>query len=291
MRAADALVDVLRRQVLAHGLLHPGRWWGCAQAAQQAVLGSVEGVHHAGVVQGELQAAAGQVDVAHRLQQLGFEAQVFTQQRIELRQAMAHRGPGPGSSPAQRHQAIPGRAAQQIGRHLKRMVAVVVRRKRGVNKQHQRAKGHGPVALAQGAQHGQHKGRQRQHSSKRHKRRQGGPDRSHHQGEGAQCQQLRLQTPAPVVVGLGKGAGQHAQQQRHQRILPVTAPAQGQHAAKRQQGLRPTGNALVVEGALPVRQPVVVHAKGHCLRSHPRCLQEGRALPAWAANVVFTKPA
>ena len=124
VRTAGALVDVLRRQVLVHGLAEPGWWLAASDAAEQAFLGGIECIDHLAVVQRELEPAALAVHALHRLQQPGLEPQVFAQQGIELGQPVAHRRLGPGRRPQQRHQAIPDRTAEQIGRELERLLAV-----------------------------------------------------------------------------------------------------------------------------------------------------------------------
>ena len=84
VRRADALVHILRGQVLVHGGLQPQRWRAPAHAADEALFGGVQGIDHPAVVQGQCHAAALQVFVAHGLQQQGLEAQVFAQHGVQL---------------------------------------------------------------------------------------------------------------------------------------------------------------------------------------------------------------
>ena len=254
-----ALVHVLRRQVLVHGRLQPQRGRAPAHAADQALLGGVEGVHHAAVVQRQRHAAAFQVHIPHRLQQQRFQAQVFAQHGVQLGQAVAHRRARQHGMPQHRHHAVPGCARQHAGDGIARARTAAVGGQPRIDEQDERPKGNGAVALAQRPQHGDAKGQQRhhphQHPGPGHRR----PDGPGHEAKTRQRQALRPQAPAPAVVGFGECAGDHAQQHRHQLSLPVGPPAIGQHGGQGDQGTRAARDALMVACTLPAEFPGCVH--------------------------------
>ncbi|MNS77472.1 hypothetical protein D3C72_1110540 [compost metagenome] len=233
VRGAGALMEILchvvQAQVQAGVDAGPA---GAAKARQDRRLRLVQRADHAAVLFGQVELAALQVRLAHGFEQGGLELQVTAQFYVQAGHALAHRPVGEQRGPQNRQQPVPDRTRQQVADRVQRTVqvmgAMLLQADHGVDGQGDGRLGDGRVTLAEcaeqcQAERGQRKGRDEDPRPGEQ------PDhRGRRQAEAQQRQQHGLGPAPPVVIGLGNGAGDDAQEHAGQRGQRIQVPAHGQ---------------------------------------------------------------
>jgi len=238
MRGAGAFVEILRHVVQAQ--IQAGidaRPAGAAEAGEDCGLRFVQCPDHAAVLFGQVQLSALQVGFAHRLEQGGLQLQVAAQFNVQAGYALAHRAVGEQRGPQDRQQAVPDRADQQVagrfhGAGQVAGAAVLLQADHGVDGQRHRGLGDGRVALAQCTQQGQAERGQCQRADEHPRQREQPDDRGGGDAETQQRQQHSLGPAPPVVIGLGDGAGDDAEEHAGQRRQRVQVPAHAQRGSQ-----------------------------------------------------------
>ena len=240
-------MHVLRHEIQAQVAVHARTAAAGVEPAEDAFLGDVERIHHLPVLLRQRQPAHLHVHAAHRLEQRGLEPQVVAQHAVELGQVLLHRLEHEHRAPQHRQQPVPRGATQQqrglqpcpFGR-----AALVGDADGGVDGEDQRAIGNGLVALADGAQHGDAEGARHQPQRKPPRPVVERLHRERRERKRRQRDQQRPQPPAPAVIRLGNGAGDGAQQQRHDVVHLVQHPAAGHDAGQRDEDAQAVGKAV-----------------------------------------------
>ena len=240
-------------------------------AAEQALLHHIEHRHHAPVGLRKTDAPLLHIEAAHGLEQAGLQLQIAAEFGIQLRQSHSQWSQRKSHLPQHRQQAVPDRAHQQQNRH--KMRCGLLRRAhahRRVERQNHRSCGDRAIPLAHRAQHGESEGEAAQRQREQRGRLHDGLDAERHQRKAAQRDQQGAQTSAPVVVGLGQSAGDHAEKQRHQPAHVAGGPAPPHRAAQRHRHAQRIQRRLLPAQAMqPAAQRKVTSRQLHDLPAQP----------------------
>ncbi len=237
VRGTGALVEILCHVIEAQVQAGVHAWPpGTAEAGEDRGLGLVQRTDHAPVLLGQVELATLQVGLAHRLEQCCLQLQVAAQFNVQARHAFADRTVGEQRGPQDRQQAVPDRTGQQVADRFQRAVqvagTVLFQADHGVDRQRYRGLGDRRVAFAERTQQGQPERGQRQRPDEDPWP---GEQPDHRRGgkaEAQQRQQYGLGTSPPVVIGLGDGAGDDAEEHAGQRRERVQMPAHGKRCGQ-----------------------------------------------------------
>ncbi len=232
-RARGILCHVIEAQVQAGVHARPP---GTAEAGENRGLGLVQCADHAPVLLGQVELAALQVGLTYRFEQGGLQLQVAAQLDVKPRHALAHRSVGEQCGPQDRQQSVPEGARQQVADRLQRGVqvagTVLLQPDHRVDRQRYRGLGDGCVALAERAQQGQAEGGQCQRADEDPRPGEQPDHRRRSDAETQQRQRHRLGPAPPVVVGLGDGAGDDAEENAGQGGQRIQLPAHGKRCGQ-----------------------------------------------------------
>ncbi len=234
VRGTGALVNVLGEKIQFQVAADLGAGPPVADPVQDDFLGRVERCHHPAILLGQIQTPCLHVQLAQRLEQRGLELEVQPQLTKQPGQAVLHRLVSEQGMPEHREQAIPSSASYQQQRLEPQPgdAAALLHADHAVHRENQRGRTERGEAFAEGAEHGQGKGRQCQSADEQPGVGEQEFDRIGRGAEATQGDQQRGEPPLPAVIGFRQGTGDHAEKQRDQAVHPALVPAQRQAAAQ-----------------------------------------------------------
>ena len=253
MRGAGALVDILRHKVVVQAAAGAARSAIAAQAALQRAFSQVQlrnqlAVDHRGADQGGVV-----LRLAVGIEQIRLGFKILRQLRVAARQLFLHRPHREHQMAEQRQHVVPERPDQQQYR-----LHIPLRKEpdaqHGVNRNQQRAKGDGGVALAERAQQNKAPGGERQTGHKG--QRMGKQQLYRHRGdtEAEQGNQQIAQPTGKAIVKIGQRRGHHAERQRYGPVYLMQPPGHRRAAGQRQKDAQQITPAAVKEIVAPARQ-------------------------------------